>query len=136
MPRCHFLRIWTAYAICAAGHLPAQNTLAELQGAVHDPSGARVPNARISVRNAATGIARATSSNGAGIFNVPDLQPSDYEVTVSASGFATERLTNIDLAVGAQQVLNITLSPATGETTIEVKADSEDVDLANASLGG
>jgi hypothetical protein len=136
MSKRSFGRIWIAHLVCAAGLLTAQNTSAELQGAIYDPSGAMVPNASISVRNVATGIARSTSSNGTGIFNVTDLQPSNYEMTVSANGFATQRITSLALTVGAQQLLNVTLTPLTVASSVEVKADATGIDLANTSLAG
>ena len=91
-----------------------------------------IPDATISVRNVATDITRNVRSNSAGVFNVTDLQPSDYEMTVSASGFGTRRLTDIDLTVGAQELLNITLTPSIVGTTVEVKADAAGIDLESA----
>src|SRR5437879_1157047 len=116
--------IWSACLIvtAASGLLHAQTTSAELQGAIQDPSGAVIPGADVSVKNVATGSVRATKSNGAGLFIVPDLQPSSYELTASASGFGTQRRTNIELTVGAQQVLNITLTPSSIASTVEVTA--------------
>jgi hypothetical protein len=125
-----------AHLLCAAGLLQAQNTAAELQGTIHDPSGAVVPTATISVTNTATGVVRGAKSNSAGVFSVPDLPPADYEMTVSASGFAVQRLTNIALTVGAQQVLNISLTPSIVETAVEVKADTAGIDLASAGVSG
>jgi hypothetical protein len=138
MPERRFLSIWSVCLIATAASrlLHAQTISAELRGAVQDPSGAVIPSADISVKNVATGSVRATKSNGAGLFNVPDLQPSAYELTVSASGFGTQRRTNIELTVGAQQVLNITLTPSSVASTIEVAAAAPGVELANASLSG
>ncbi len=138
MPKRRSLSIWSAclVALAASGLLYAQTTSAELQGAIQDPSGAVIPGANIAVKNVATGSVRTTKSNGAGLFNVPDLQPSAYELTVSANGFGTQRRTNIELAVGAQQVLNVTLTPSSVASTIDVTAAPPAVELANASLAG
>jgi hypothetical protein len=128
--------IWITHLLYVAGVLSAQNTSAEFQGTIHDSSGGVVPNATISLRNVATGVARGAKSNSAGVFSVADLQPSDYEVTVAASGFATQRLTNIYLTVGVQQVQNFTLTPSVFETTVEVRAGAGGIELASASLNG
>jgi hypothetical protein len=125
-----------AYFVFAARLLSSQNISAELRGAIRDPSGATIPNASISVKNVSTGIARVTTSNTVGIFNFPDLQPADYEMTVSASGFSRQLLTNIALSVGAQQVLDVTLKPSSVESTVEVKADVSGVEVTSATLGG
>ena len=136
MPKRSFGFIWIAHLVCAPVLLRAQDTTAELQGTIHDGSGAVVANASVAAKNVVTGNGRTTSSNEAGIFRIPDLQPSEYEMTVAAKGFASQRITNIDLNVGAQRVFNIALIPSVVEMTVDVKADSAGIDLASASLSG
>jgi hypothetical protein len=136
MPKPFFWRVSIVSLIGVVGILSAQNTSAELQGTIRDMTGAPIPKATISIRNSGTGVTRSAMSDNTGIFNLPDLQPSDYEMTVSARGFATQHVTNIGLDVGDQQVLNITLTPTVVETTVEVKADAAGIDLARASLTG
>ncbi|HEY3839732.1 MAG TPA: carboxypeptidase regulatory-like domain-containing protein [Bryobacteraceae bacterium] len=138
MPHRRSLSICAALVLCAVPSvlLQAQTTTAELEGVIHDPSGAVVPNAEISVKNVETGIARTTKSNDAGLFNVPDLQPSQYEMEVSAPGFSNQKRTNIVLNVGDQRVINITLSTSAVATSVEVNATSAGVELASASLAG
>lgn len=133
-----YLSIWSALALCAvtSGLLHAQTTSAELRGSIHDPSGAVIPNVEISVKNIATGAVRLTKSNNAGIYSVPDLPPSQYEMTASATGFATQRHTAIELTVGAEEVLNITLTPSSVTSSVEVTADTPGVELASAGLTG
>jgi hypothetical protein len=80
-----------------------------IAGTVSDPSGAIIPNARISVKNVATGVTRAVTIDGAGFYTAPNLLPGTYEITAAAGGFATEVRTGITLTVGSQQVLNITM---------------------------
>jgi outer membrane receptor protein involved in Fe transport len=95
-----------------------------------------IPKAEVAVKNIATGALRSTMSNGEGIYSVPDLQPSTYEMTVSAAGFASQRRTNIGLTVGSEQVLNITLSPSNVNSSVEVAADAPAVEQESAALGG
>src|SRR5262245_37391383 len=105
MMKRRFLSLWIACLLCDTSLVFSQDISAELRRAIRDPSGATIPNASIRVKNAATGITRTTASNTAGIFNIPDLQPADYEMTVSAGGFADQLLTNIQLSVGTHRVL-------------------------------
>lgn len=136
MPKHCFWRISIVSLISALGVLSAQNTSAELQGTIHDMTGAPIPKATISIRNLGTGVTRSAMSEKTGIFNLPDLRPSDYEMTVSARGFGTQHVTKIGLDVGDQHVLNITLTPTVVQTTVEVKADAAGIDLARSSLTG
>src|SRR5579864_6687670 len=73
----------------------AQAVGATLSGTVTDPSGAVIPNAQVSVTNAATAVATRATTDAAGFYTLPNLLPATYEATVTAPGFSTERQTNI-----------------------------------------
>ena len=80
--------------------LSAQGTTGTILGTVVDTSGAAVPDATIQVKNNATGFVQTVSSDGQGLYRVPDLQVGDYEVRASKAGFSTAVRTNETLIVG------------------------------------
>ena len=53
----------------------AQVSGATLTGAVRDTSGAFIPNAQVSVKDLATGVARKVTTDSAGLFTAPYLLP-------------------------------------------------------------
>jgi hypothetical protein len=92
-----------------AGLAPAQTRDAALSGTVTDPSGAAVSNARVSVKDLASGQSIETLTDADGHYSVANLAAGDYEVTVSLEG-AVPKITKITLAAGAKQTLNLSLS--------------------------
>ena len=93
--------------------------VAGISGVVKDPSGAVVPNAKVVISTVSQGELRTLETNGAGIFAAPALSPgAGYKVAVTAPGFAPYEAT-VDLQVG--QNLNLSISLAVGQTSTSVE---------------
>jgi outer membrane receptor protein involved in Fe transport len=112
----------------------AQVVGATLSGTVTDQSGAVIPNTQISIKNIATGVARAVMADPAGFYTAPNLLPGTYEITATTSGFATEVQTGITLTVGAQQVLNLTMHVGRVTEKVQVASQAPAVQLATSSI--
>jgi hypothetical protein len=112
----------------------AQVVGATLSGTVTDATGAALPNVHVSIKNTATGITRGIAAESAGFYTATNLLPGNYEVTFSASGFATQVSSGVDLTVGAQQVLNVSLRVGTMSQQVTVTGEAPTVELASSAL--
>ncbi len=124
--------------IALLGVMPliAQTDTARLAGTVADPTGAAIPNAKITVKNVRTGIVREATSADDGTYIVRGLSPAVYEVTGQAEGLGPTAFRDIGLAVGQERQLNIVLQPATMTQEVTVSGgELVTVDTSSATMG-
>src|SRR5438105_5681367 len=77
----------------------AQVNTATLLGSIKDSSGAAVPNATIVAGNLETGQERTVISDATGNYAIPNLQVGHYKLSVTAPGFKTTIVSDIELQV-------------------------------------
>jgi hypothetical protein len=87
----------------------AQSDAADLRGFVRDAQGAVVPNATVTARNPATSLARTATTNDQGFYQILNLTPGDYDVTVEASNFKRVNLPAVKLTIGQRADLDVSL---------------------------
>ena len=105
----------------APGFAQSAAGLAAISGVVRDSSGTVVPDATVVITSDSQGALRAVSSNGEGMFTAPALLPgSGYKVRVTATGYAAYEALGLDLRVGQNLSLNISLSVGQTVTVVEV----------------
>lgn len=111
---------------------------ASLTGVVTDASGAVVPDAEVTLRNAQTGIAFMTTSNASGSYTFTLVKPGPgYQIEVKHAGFKPVVISGLYLNVDATRVQNAQMSVGGGSERVEVSAASETVtlDTTDATVG-
>src|SRR6476660_1670366 len=124
-----------ALLIATAGSLSAQTFRGTILGIVTDPNAAVVPGASVSAKNIATGIERTTTTDGFGIYSIPELQTGTYEVKVEKSGFESSTVTGVLVEVSAERRVDVTLTVDGSQATVTI-ASSAQVETTSNTLGG
>ena len=98
-----FLSLGLAIAILTFSQLPAlaQFASGSIGATVTDASGAVIPQAKVTLKNEATGAVRDTVTNSSGYFDFPSILPATYTVMVAAAGLQTFEEQGIVLTQGA-----------------------------------
>jgi hypothetical protein len=118
--------------LLAAAPIFAQN--AEISGRVSDPSNLPVPNARMIVQSATTGVSRSVSSNQQGEYSLPALLPGAYGISVEAAGFKTIQQKSVVLEVDQRARLDFTLAIASTPETITIEGTAPLLNASDASV--
>ena len=108
---------------------------ATINGTVRDSSGAVVSGATVLLHSKGTNLDRSVTTNSAGIYVIPQIQPGDYSVKVSQAGFRTEIKSNITLDVNQTATLDLTLTPGSIQETVQVEATAATLETSTAELG-
>ncbi|MGH9319041.1 MAG: TonB-dependent receptor, partial [Vicinamibacteria bacterium] len=114
----------------------AQQARSALSGVVVDPAGLPLPGVSVAVRNVATGINReaVTAETGRFVFN--SMTPGIYDATFALASFKTLRREGVELLVGQEVTLNISLELGGVEETVTVTGETPMLDLKSKELGG
>jgi len=122
---------------CFAHSLFAQGgPTGAITGTILDSSGAVIANASINVINEATGqVERHVTTDSSGTFTAPLLPVGNYQLEVSAPGFATTKLSGIEVRVTETARVNAVLKAATTVQTVTVTAEVATVDTTSATTG-
>lgn len=103
-------------ALSVAGFLYSQTSTATLHGVSQDSSGGAVAEAKVTVTNVNTSLARDVVSAEDGAFVIPFLHPGTYELAVQKEGFRRHSQSNLNLAVQQNLSIPITLALSTAST--------------------
>lgn len=113
----------------------AQIVNASLDGSVTDPSGAGIPEAAITARNVATGVAIKTKADATGNYLLPSLPPATYNLTVEKPGFKTTVISGVTLLVDQHARIDAQLQVGAVTTSVEVNGAAPLVETKTASVG-
>jgi hypothetical protein len=114
----------------------SQGDFGRILGTVTDQSGGVVAGATVTVIDTERGVSRVLTTDESGEYNAPNLTPSAYTVRVEASGFKKLEHQKIEVEVGKEVRVDLTVQPGEQEQTVTVNESLPLVETTNATLGG
>lgn len=111
----------------------AQTFRGGINGTVTDQLGAVVPGAAVEAVEVATNVSHKTVSSSAGEFAFQDLPLGAYVVSVTASGFKTEKISAVPVTAGVIYTLPVKLGVASAGQTVEVTASGLALDTTTTT---
>lgn len=120
--------------LAAPGILAQSTTDGAIGGTITDPSGAIVVTAQVMVKNLGTNSTASAAPDSAGRYIIIHLQPGQYLVEVTATGFARFSQTNVIVEVGRLTPIDIILGVAGQTESVVVKGEAPVITTDRADL--
>jgi Carboxypeptidase regulatory-like domain len=98
MRRCGWILLLSSVL---SGPALAQETRGNISGTVRDAQGV-VPGATVTITSTDTGAAQPLVTNGSGYFEAPLLQPGNYQIAVTMTGYKSLLRPGIVVAVASR----------------------------------
>lgn len=129
------LMLATVLAMGLAATTYGQIDTGSILGTVKDPSGAIVPNAKVTLLNTATSVSFTTDTNESGNYSFPAIKTGAYQVTVEAPGFKKSVRSGIQLSIQQQAEIDFTLETGDISQSVEVTAAAPLLQTQESSVG-
>jgi hypothetical protein len=113
----------TLLLILSACAVFGQQAAGTLRGQVRDEFGGAIIGATVTVTSTG-GAEKTATTNDEGVYTVGSLQPGRYAVRAQAAGFAVYENTEVDVAAGRRETLDIPLSVTIEEQNVTVAAET------------
>ncbi len=110
--------------LCGSGFAQNAVSTGALSGVVRDPSGQIIVDANVVATNEATGERASSSTNDAGLFSFPALKIGVYDLSLTFTGFKTEKITGLIVGVGHTTDVAGTMALGDATDTVSVSSDA------------
>src|SRR5579864_6924137 len=110
-------------------------TAGQVTGLVTDPSGSVVVGATVTVTNSQTNVSRTITTNSAGNYTFPALQPGIYDVKAEMRGFRSEVRESVELQVEQIARIDFHLQVGAVAETVEVSGGAPLLTTESATVG-
>ena len=124
--------VFAVLLLLGSGAALAQQQAGNVFGSVSDAEGSRLPGVTVTLSGAGAPIIQVTDERGQ--FRFPGLTPGRYQVSAQLEGFSAVDYPNVQVNIGRNTELDITLTAAV-EETITVTSESPLLDERKMQAG-
>jgi hypothetical protein len=124
----------TALVIASLADVHAQSAQGGLRGVVKDPQGV-IPGVTVTLVNQATNVSRETTTNSAGEYSFPAVDPGTYTIRAAVPGYRTFERKGFNIETQQFASLDVMLEVGAIEESITVTGESPLIDTTNPSTG-
>jgi hypothetical protein len=114
----------------------AQSGTGRIGGKVVDQQAGVLPGANVQLVNIDSGLAVSVVTNAAGVYNFAAVDPGNYRMQVSLSGFANWVREPIILVVRQGLTIDVTMAVAGVAETVTVTSESPMISTRDSEVGG
>jgi outer membrane receptor for ferrienterochelin and colicin len=126
------LAVFALLALTSSAFAQVQN--GQITGTVTDPSGAAIPNAKVTVTNPATNLNVSTATNASGNYTVRELPVGTYKIVTEASGFKTVSTPDVVVNAGTISHVDFKMTMGQAKEIVEVTGAAAQVNTEDAKL--
>src|SRR5258707_1143479 len=108
--------------------------LGSIVGTVKDPSGAVIPDAKVTATEVGKGFSRTAMTDSSGYYVLGSLRPSDYNLSVEANGFHNFDQKGVTLLADQTLTANINMQVGALSESVSVTTAGELVDTTTSTL--
>src|ERR1700729_3437453 len=119
--RLHHLAVLLLAVVALSFTAKAQD--ATIVGTVTDPSGASVPNVKVTATNIETGLVHTAVTSDSGTYVIPELRIGHYDTKAEASGFKVAEQKGLVLQVGDRTRVDFQMQLGGAQETVTVEAN-------------
>jgi hypothetical protein len=119
--RLHHLAVLLLSVVALSFTAKAQD--ATIVGTITDPSGAAVPNVKVSATSIETGLVSTAVTSDSGTYVLPELRIGHYDIKAEASGFKVAEQKGLVLQVGDRTRIDFQMQLGGAQETVTVEAN-------------
>lgn len=113
-----------------------QGTRGTISGVVRDPNSAGVANATVRLIDATRGAeVRTVQTNASGEYQFLEIEPSNYNIVVSATGFGESTVSSVKVEPNRNVQADVALAVGDASAEVTVSAGVELIDKESPTLG-